>query len=131
MNTMVFTHLPSNVFLLLVPLMPTPASAVIMLLARFSISQMDVPARQAYVTMVVASDERSAANGITNIARTVGLSVSPLVLAPFLRAHPTSIMFFSPFFIAGGLKIIYDLAIYGLFKATRRLGAETTVIPVK
>ena len=72
-NTMVRTYLPSNIFLLLVPFMPTKNAAALMLVTRFCISQMDVPARQSYVAMVVASNERSAAGGITNIARSVGL----------------------------------------------------------
>jgi len=79
-NTMVWSHLPSNVLLILVPFMPNGLAAAGMLVARFSISQMDVPARQAYVNMVVASDERSAANGITNIARSVGMFIGPLLV---------------------------------------------------
>ncbi len=69
---MVFTHLPSNVLLILVVLMPTPLTAALMLVARFSISQMDVPARQAYVVSVVHPNERDAANGITNLVRSLG-----------------------------------------------------------
>jgi predicted MFS family arabinose efflux permease len=80
MLTMVATHLPSNVLLLSVPAMPTPLSAAALLVARFSLSQMDVPARQAYVVMVVASDERSAAGGITNIVRSLGMAGAPLLL---------------------------------------------------
>ncbi|HQR30856.1 MAG TPA: MFS transporter, partial [Anaeromyxobacteraceae bacterium] len=76
-NTMVFTHLPSNVLLLLVPLMPTLPLAIGVLLLRFSISQMDVPTRQSYTMAVVAPDERSAAAGVTGIARTVGASLAP------------------------------------------------------
>ena len=71
-NTMVFTHLPSNVLLILVPLMPTLPLAVGVLLARFAISQMDVPTRQSYTMAVVAPDERSAAAGVTGIARSLG-----------------------------------------------------------
>ncbi len=76
-NTMVMTHLPSNVLLCLVPLMPTLPLAIAVLLARFSISQMDVPARQSYTMAVVSPDERSAASGVTAIARSVGASISP------------------------------------------------------
>jgi MFS family permease len=74
-NTMVFTHLPSNVLLMLVPLMPTVELAVLVLLARFSISQMDVPARQSYTVSIVDPDERSAAAGITGVARTTGAAL--------------------------------------------------------
>ena len=76
-NTMVFTHLPSNVLLILVPLMPTLPLAIAVLLLRFSISQMDVPTRQAYLMAVVRPDERSAAAGITGVARTIGAAISP------------------------------------------------------
>ncbi len=112
-KTMVFTHLPSNVLLFLIPLMPDLPSAAAMLLLRFSISQMDVPTRQAYTMMAVANDERSAASGITTIARSVGASISPSFAVMFL-ASPLLINF--PFFFAGGLKIIYDLWLYFSFK---------------
>jgi MFS family permease len=113
-NTMVFTHLPSNVLLILVPLMPNLPLAILVLLARFSISQMDVPTRQSYTIAVVEPDERSAAAGVTGIARSTGAALSanlagPLVSTPSLAALP--------FFIAGGLKIVYDIALWIAFKA--------------
>jgi MFS family permease len=108
-RTMVFTHLPSNVLLILVPLMPNLSLAVLVLLLRFSISQMDVPARQSYTMAVVPSDERSAAGGFTGVARTTGAAISPL-FAGFLFARPSLISV--PFFIAGALKIVYDLMLY-------------------
>ncbi len=111
-NTMVFTHLPSNILLILVPLMPNVWSAMAVLLLRFSISQMDVPTRQSYTVAVVDPDERSAAAGITGIARSVGVSLSPL-LAGWLLAHASLLAV--PFFIAGGSKIIYDLLLYRSF----------------
>src|ERR1700694_144030 len=77
-NTMVVTHLPSNILLILVPLMPNLSSAVLVLLVRFSISQMDVPTRQSYIMAVVSAEERSAAAGITGVARTTGAAISPL-----------------------------------------------------
>jgi MFS family permease len=77
-KTMVFTHLPSNILLILVPLMPTLPLATLVLLLRFSISQMDVPTRQSYIMAVVRPEERSAAAGITGVARTVGASIAPL-----------------------------------------------------
>ena len=115
-NTMVFTHIPSNILLILVPLMPNLPLAITVLLMRFSISQMDVPTRQSYTMAVVAPDERSAAAGITGIARTTGSSLSPIVAGPLLgNASLLSV----PFFISGGLKIIYDLLLYRSFRATK------------
>ena len=111
-NTMVFTHLPSNILLCLVPFMPGPASAVAVLLARFSISQMDVPTRQAYTMAVVSPDERAAASGVTTIARSVGAAVSPAI-AGVLLATPALLA--APFLAAGGLKILYDLLLYRSF----------------
>src|SRR5262249_34138947 len=111
-RTMVFTHLPSNILLILVPLMPNLTLAVLVLLARFSISQMDVPTRQSYTMAIVRPEERSAAGGITGAARTAGAAVSP-VLAGLLFSHPLLINV--PFFIAGALKILYDLVLYRSF----------------
>ncbi|MGB8212646.1 MAG: MFS transporter [Anaerolineales bacterium] len=115
-NTMVFTHVPSNIFLILVPLMPNLPLAIAMLLARFSISQMDVPTRQSYTMAVVAPDERSAASGVTTIARSVGAALSPSV-AGLLMAVP--ILFSAPFFLAGGLKLVYDLFLYRSFRSLK------------
>lgn len=115
-NTMVFTHIPSNVLLILVPLMPTLPLAIGILLVRFSISQMDVPTRQSYTMAVVDPDERSAASGVTTIARSVGSAMSPS-LTGFLLATPT--LFSLPFVLAGGLKIIYDLLLYREFRAVK------------
>jgi MFS family permease len=112
-NTMVFTHLPSNVLLMLVPLMPTVELAILVLLARFSISQMDVPTRQSYTMAVVDPDERSAAAGVTGIARTTGAALSPLIAAPFFAVPGLASL---PFFLAGGLKIAYDLALWRAFR---------------
>ena len=115
-NTMVVTHLPSNVLLILVPLMPSLSLAVVVLLVRFSISQMDVPTRQSYTMAVVRPEERSAAAGITGVARTMGAAISPLFVG-FMFARPSWINV--PFFIAGTLKIIYDLLLYQAFVAIR------------
>ena len=89
-NTMVFTHLPSNVLLILVPLMPNLPLAIAVLLLRFSLSQMDVPTRQSYVMAVVEPDERSAAAGVTGIARTTGAAISPILSAPARRERRRS-----------------------------------------
>jgi len=111
-RTMVFTHLPSNVLLILVPFMPSLQLAVAVLFARFSISQMDVPTRQSYLMAVVSPEERSAAGGITGVARTIGAGLAPM-FAGLLFAQPGLIN--APFFIAGALKIVYDLALYRSF----------------
>lgn len=113
-RTMVFSHIPSNILLILVPLMPNLPLAIAVLLLRFSISQMDVPTRQAYTMRVVDPDERSAAAGVTGIARTTGAAASP-VLAGHLLAVPG--LGGVPFFLAGGLKIVYDLLLYRSFKS--------------
>jgi len=104
------------VLLILVPLMPTLPLAALVLFARFSISQMDVPTRQSYVMAVVRPEERSAAAGITGIARTTGAAVAP-VFAGMLYAQPALISV--PFFIAGTLKIIYDVWLYRGFSTAR------------
>jgi MFS family permease len=116
LNTMVVTHLPSNILLILVPLMPSLWLAVLVLLVRFSISQMDVPTRQSYTMAVVSKEERSAAAGITGVARTTGAAISPLFVG-FLFARPSLVN--APFFIAGTLKIIYDLLLYKAFVTVR------------
>ena len=115
-NTMVFTHIPSNVLLMLVPLMPNLPLAIIVLLLRFSISQMDVPTRQSYTMAVVAPDERSAASGVTGIARSVGASLSPALTGLFLGIPG---LFSLPFFLCGGLKIVYDLLLYRSFQTMK------------
>jgi MFS family permease len=108
LNTMVFTHLPSNILLILVPLMPTLPLAIGVLLLRFSISQMDVPTRQAFVIAAVDPTERTAAAGITGVARTTGAALAPIVAMPLIAslAHD-----WIPFVAAGALKIVYDLAL--------------------
>src|SRR5215468_5600099 len=115
-RTMVITHLPSNVLLILVPLMPTLGLAVAVLLVRFSICQMDVPTRQSYTMAVVSPEERSAAGGITGVARTAGAAISP-IFAGFLFSRPALINL--PFFIAGTIKIVYDLVLYLEFTSVR------------
>ncbi len=115
-RTMVATHLPSNILLVLVPLMPNLSLATLVLLVRFSISQMDVPTRQSYTMAVVSPEERSAAAGITGVARTTGAAISPLLVG-FMFARPSLINL--PFFLAGTLKIVYDLLLYKQFAEHR------------
>jgi len=102
--------------LILVPLMPNLPLAITILLLRFSISQMDVPARQSYTMAVVAPDERSAAAGVTAIARSVGAAISPMLTGLFFSIPS---LFSVPFFLTGGLKIVYDLLIYREFIAVK------------
>lgn len=113
-RTMVYTHIPSNILLMMVPLMPTLPLAIIVMLLRYSISQMDVPTRQSYTMAVVAPDERSAAAGVTGIARSLGAMVGPVAAGAMLSS---SSWVAAPFFIAGGLKIVYDLLLYRQFVA--------------
>ncbi len=112
-NTMVFTHLPSNVLLIVVPLAQSATAAEVVLIARYCISQMDVPARQAYLALAVAPHERAAAAGLTTTARTIGLMASPL-----LQGWLTSVALDAPFFLAAGLKILYDLALWLMYWCT-------------
>jgi predicted MFS family arabinose efflux permease len=111
LRTMVFTHLPSNVLLAAIAFAPTLASAIVLLLARFALSQMDVPTRQAYVMAVVDPSERTAAAGYTNTSRYVTRPVAPLVAGATLQGALGA-----PFFIAGTLKSLYDLGLYVLFR---------------
>jgi MFS family permease len=115
LNTMVFTHLPSNVLLMLVPLMPTAPLAVVVFLARMSISQMDVPTRQSYTMAVVAPDERTPTAGVLNLARVAATAVSP-ALAGFAFSVAALGL---PFYLAGGLKVGYDLLIWRTFRGIR------------
>ena len=108
--------MPSNILLMLVPLMPSVEWAVALLLIRFSISQMDVPTRQAYTIAVVSPEERSAAAGITTMARSVGAAISPAI-ATRLIANPA--LAGLPLFLAGGIKIVYDLLLWWAFASTK------------
>ena len=117
-NTMVFTHIPSSIFLVLVPLMPNLPLAIGAIMLRFSISQMDVPARQSYTMAVVEPDERSAAAGVTAIARSIGAALSPSITG-YLLGVPA--LYAVPFFVSGTLKIIYDLALWREFRSVKPL----------
>ena len=115
-NTMIFTHMPSNLLLMLVPFMPTLPLAIGVLLLRFSISQMDVPTRQSYTMAVVAADERSAASGVTTIARSVGGVISPTLTGFFLSVPSLLSM---PFLLGGAVKLLYDGLLYLNFRRGR------------
>jgi MFS family permease len=112
LNTMVFTHLPSNVLLVLVPFMPTLGWAVAALLARYALSQMDVPARQAYVVAMVDPRERTAAAAFTNTARYVTRPFGALGAGVLMERVALG----SPFVVAGALKIAYDVWLYVTFR---------------
>ncbi|HYM68540.1 MAG TPA: MFS transporter, partial [bacterium] len=112
LNTMIFTHLPSNVLLMLVPLMPSWPLAAAVLLARHALSQMDVPTRQAYTMLMVTPEERAAAAGVTNAVRPAAASVAPAISGMMVHAAAAGL----PFALAGGLKIIYDIALWLFFR---------------
>ncbi|MFI5285636.1 MAG: MFS transporter [Candidatus Dormibacteria bacterium] len=115
-RTMVFTHLPGNVLIIALPLMPNLTLAALVLFARFSVNQMDIPARQSYLLAVVDPDERSAAGGVTGIARTLSAAPAPLLSTPLIGVAGLASI---PFFVGGALKVTYDLALYILFRALR------------
>jgi predicted MFS family arabinose efflux permease len=112
LNTMVFTHLPSNFLLLMVPLMPNLTLAVLMLLVRNSLSQLDVPTRQSYTMAVVHADERAASAGMLSVARNAGAALAQVFTGAVLAAPTVGL----PFLAADGLKIIYDLCIFAVFR---------------
>jgi MFS family permease len=111
-NTMVFTHIPANIFLLLFPFAPNLETAIALLIARFCLSQMDVPARTAYVMGVVEPEERSATAGLTQQAKFLGTMLGPVLTGMMFTAGWWS----APFVLGGALKIAYDLALYQGFK---------------
>jgi MFS family permease len=116
-NTMVFTHLPSNVLIMLVPLMPGVEAAVGLLLVRNLLSNLDVPTRQSYIMAVVAPDERATANGLLSVTRSACVAIAP-AFAGFTLS-PALIPFGLPLILAGGLKIVYDLALLASFRNVR------------
>lgn len=114
LNTMVFTHLPSNVLLALVALMPTFPLAALMLLARQALSQMDIPTRQAYSMALVAPDARTATASVTSLARSAGATTSP-ILAGALLQGPLVILGL-PLLLSGVIKSAYDLTLWAMFR---------------
>jgi len=112
-NTMVFTHIPSNILLILVAFSNTLPIAIAFYLARMALSQMDVPARQSYIVAAVKEDERTAAAGITNISRNITQAISPSIAGSILQSVS---LLFAPFLLGGFIKIAYDIALYFQFK---------------
>ncbi len=114
-NTMVFTHLPSSLFLMAAPGAPTAAVAAALFLAREALVEMDVPTRQSYVMAIVRPDERTFASGVTNVTRTVAWAVGPSVAGAVMQ----HVALAGPLFIGGMLKIGYDIALYASFRHVR------------
>ena len=114
-NTMVFTHLPSNVLLMAIPFAPSLPWAIGLLLARHALSQMDVPTRQSYIVAVVDPEERVAAAGVTNIARNLAQAITPVVAGAAMQVVGLGV----PFLLGGGLKIVYDLMLFAMFRHIR------------
>jgi MFS family permease len=112
-NTMVFTHLPANILIIVVAFAPTLPIAAILYLIRMALSQMDVPTRQSYIVSVVKDEERTAATGITNISRNISQTLSPTLAGYIIQSLS---LFFAPFLIGGVLKVIYDIALYFSFR---------------
>ena len=115
-NTMVFTHIPSNILLILVGFAPSLPLAIGLYLARNALSQMDVPTRQSYIVSVVDEDERTATAGITNVSRNVAQAISPSLMGYTLFSLPSLA---APFVLGGVLKIIYDISLYLNFRNTK------------
>ncbi len=115
LNTMVFTHLLSNLFLLAVPFAPSFPLAVGLLLARESLASMDVPARQSYIVAVVRPEERTFATGMTHLTRNFGWAVAPLAAGSVMQ----SLALAAPLFFGGGLKLAYDLLLYASFRGLK------------
>src|SRR3982074_1663117 len=114
-RTMVFTHIPSNILLLLVPFSPSLPWAIGLLLARFSLSQMDVPARQAYVVSIVPPAERAGAVAFTGLVRGLGQAGGPILAGVAIQSAALGL----PFYLAGALKLIYDVTLYVAFRSRR------------
>ena len=126
-NTMVFTHLPSNLFLILVPFMPNLTLALFFLMLRSALTQMDVPTRTSYVMAVVTPGERAAAASVTAVPRSLASAISPMLAGWLL----TLSSFGWPLVICGGLKIVYDLLLLAMFRRVRPPEEQPVNIPEK
>ncbi len=112
MATMLITHIPASVTIIMIPMMPNKTLTILVMILRFSMGNMNISARQTYVTTLVNSDERSGAGGISNISRSLGLCFSPIVLGIFMAKQPHTIAFSMPFYLSGTIKLLYDLFIW-------------------
>jgi MFS family permease len=115
LNTMVFTHLPSSLLLMMAPMSPSAWLATLLFLAREALVEMDVPTRQSYVMAVVPPQSRTYASAVTNLTRTIGWAVSP-AFAGFVMQH---LLLGGPLLIGGVLKIGYDIALYRSFRKVK------------
>lgn len=122
-NTMVFTHLPSNILLILTAFSPNLVWAIAFLLARNAISQMDIPVRQAYVVSIVKPNERAGALATTGAIRGVAQACGPVLTGLAIQVGALAV----PFVVSGGVKIVYDLGLYRGFR--RHLGDHERVKP--
>jgi len=122
-RTMVFTHVPSNILLILVPFSPSLRWALGLLIARFCLSQMDVPARQAYVVSIVPPAERAGALAVTGAVRGVAQAAGPALAGAAIQGAALGL----PFYLAGVLKLVYDVSLYAGFR--RRPAAHESIIP--
>ncbi|PYV31213.1 MAG: MFS transporter [Acidobacteria bacterium] len=111
-NTMVFTHIPSSLFLVVVPLAPSAPLALALFFAREALAEMDVPTRQSYILAVVKPGERTFASGVTNLTRNISRAATP-TLAGFLMQH---LALATPFYLGGGIKILYDFLFFAAFR---------------
>ena len=111
-NTMVFTHIPSNILLILLAVAPNLEIAILFYMVRMALSQMDVPTRQSYIVAVVEEDERTASAGITNLSRNIAQAISPSITGYIIGFLSLS----APFIIGGLLKILYDITLYINFR---------------
>ena len=111
-NTMVFTHIPSSLLLMAVPLLPTPGLAMAFFLGREALVEMDVPARQSYIMAVVQPHERTFASGVSNLTRNIGRAITPSLAGYMMQGLALA----TPLYLGGGLKIGYDLLIYRAFR---------------
>ena len=124
LNTMVFTHLPSNVLLCLVPFMPTLPLAAAMLLARYATSQMDVPTRQAFTLWLVPAHDRARAAGVTAAVRPAAASVAPVLTGIAFQFAALGL----PFVLSGALKIVYDLTLFATFRNAPLDDTDTSAV---
>ncbi|HEU5299666.1 MAG TPA: MFS transporter [bacterium] len=126
-NTMVFSHLPSNILLMLIPAAPTLPLAVTLLLARHALSQMDVPARQSYIMAVVDPEERNQAAALTNVVRNAAQAVTPILSGYAMQVVSLGL----PFVVGGALKSVYDVLLYVQFRSVRPPEEAGRVRPVR
>jgi MFS family permease len=115
LNTMILTHVPSNLLLMGVGLAPTFETSIGFLFARQTLSQMDVPTRQSYMLAIIEPEERNAATSITNVSRTAVQSIPPPIASYLIGIA----LFTEPFIFAGAFKIAYDVSIYLSFRKVK------------